>query len=115
MLSKHRLTRLFEDTDVNIPVTIFTPQDAKSGTHSNNHLWFGTIKDCLGQSLKNSEQTYHFQITSINGKIYTLHCTGSQFMEELRALFLCKDPMSIRIDILEDYDSTWIIILKSDL
>ena len=112
MLTRNYLKRLFEDTDINIPVTIFTEPLKKE--HS-KLSWFNTIRECLCDQLLISEQVYTFQITSIKGKIYTIHSTGTHFIEELQHLFLYKDPLSIRVDILEDSDRSWIILVKSDL
>ena len=115
LLNKIHLTKLFEDTDINIPITIFSESQKKSNGYAYKQAWYHLIQEALGSALNNYEQAYHFQITSVKGKVYTLHCTGSNFMNELQTLFKCKAPLSIRIDILEDYDSTWIIIIKDDL
>lgn len=115
MLNKRYLKRLFVDNDTNVPVTIFNECTKKDCDSLYRSKWFFTIKDCLGKALTQSEQTYTFQITSIKGKIYTIHCAGNHLIDELRSLFMYKDPMSIRIDILEDYDRSWVIILKNDL
>lgn len=81
MLGKHSLIRLFDSREINVPVTIFDRTDVKFGNYCKKQLWFSTIRECLEQTLKSFEQTYHFQITSIKGKIYTLHCTGNQFID----------------------------------
>lgn len=115
MLNKNRLTKLFEDSDVNIPVTIFSAPLKNSNAYTYKAAWYQAISDSIGLTLNNRELAYHFQITSIKGNIYTLHCTTKQFMNELRSLFEYKVPMSIRIDLLENYDTSWVILLKSDL
>ena len=115
MINKKMLSRLFEDSDINIPVTIFSEPQKKVNGYAYKSAWYQTISDTLGETLKNHEQNYHFQITSMKGKNYTLHCTGAFLMAELHKLFECKAPLSIRIDLLEDSDSSWVIILKEDL
>ncbi len=115
MLIKNRLTKLFEDSDINIPVTIFSGLAKKDDGYAYKNAWYQAIKESIDATLNNREQAYHFQITSIKGKIYSLHCNCNQFVNELRSLFEYETPMSIRIDLLENYDTSWVIILKNDL
>ena len=112
---RNSIKKLFDDRDINIPVTIFSETLKKDNSYAYKQAWYQIIKESLANALNDSYHTYHFQITSICGEVYTLHCTGAQFMNELHALFSSKSPSSIRIDLLENYDISWIIILKDDL
>lgn len=109
------IKKLFDDRDINIPVTIFSETIKKGNSYAYKQAWYHIIKESVFQTLDDSCHAYHFQITSINGKVYTLHCTGAQLMDELHSLFSCKAPLSIRIDVLENSDISLIIILKDDL
>lgn len=115
MLNKSHLSKLFEDTDINIPVTIFHEPQKKSNSSAYMNAWYQTISNALGDSLKNHEQSYHFQITVLKGKVYTINCVGASLMNELHSLFEHSSPLSIRIDTLENSDASWVIILKDDL
>ena len=112
---KWRLNNLFEDTDSNIPVTIFSETFNKNTYYYYRANWFTAIKDGLDNLALCPESTYHFQITSINGKVQIIHSTCNKLIDELHTLFSCKQPTSLRIDILENSDLSWIIILKEDL
>lgn len=115
MLRRNCIKRLFHDGDLNIPITVLGDSLKSDSSFYNRSVWFSTIQSSLGTAITTSEQIYTFQITSIKGKIYTIHSSGKQIIEELRNLFSHKAPLSIRIDILEDSDQSWIILIKSDL
>lgn len=115
MLNKSHLSKLFEDTDINIPVTIFHEPQKKNNSYAYMNAWYQTISNALEASLRNCEQSYHFQITVLKGKVYTINCVGTNLMNQLHSLFKYSSPMSIRIDTLEDSDASWVIILKDDL
>lgn len=115
MAIKKCLSKLFTDTDINVPVTIFSEHKINFNSYAYKQSWYQTIKECLGEILNDDQQPYHFQISLINAKTYTIYCTGNQFMEDFHSLFKCKPPLSLRIDVMENSDNSWIIILKDDL
>lgn len=113
--SKKHLRNLFQDTDTNISLTIFSESSKKDSYFFYRTSWFSAIKDGLDNLALFKENVYHFQITSINGKVHIIHCRCCDLIDELRTLFACKEPTSFRIDIIEDSDISWIIIIKDDL
>lgn len=112
LFAKKTIKRLFENTDVNIPVTFFQP-NVKNDFVKN--AWFNIIKESLGQQLLSSKQTYTFQITCTKCSPYIIEASGIEIMEKLRFAFLHDKPTSIRIDILEDSDKSWVIIVANEL
>lgn len=117
MLKRKSIKRLFSDNDLNIPVTIFSLRARNNDTVFHKQAWLQTIKDTLYeyQKIIYLDQTYHFIITSSTGKIYEISSTFKNFVDEFKATVLYEEPMSIRIDISEDSDCSWIILLKSDI
>ncbi len=115
MFNKKSATSLFQENDSNVPVTIFNKSAVKPDHSHLTSEYISIVRNSLGASLFEEDQLYHFQITTIKAETFTLHCKRSKFIEDFRALFSNKLPLSLRIDILEDSDSSWIFILKDDL
>lgn len=115
MFNKKSISCLFHDNDCGIPVTIFNNLALKSDPKHCINEFLGTVFNSLSVTEYNTEQFYHFQITTIKDGTYTLYCSRSNFVTAFKTLLYNKLPLSIRLDILEDSDFSHIILLKEDM
>ena len=115
MPKRNSLKTLFCNSDTCIPVTVFSAPTHTNSPSCCRSNWFGSIKDTLALSIRHDDQVFNFRITCINGNVYDISSTYENFINEFRNLFACTQPISLRIDLLEDSDRSWVILLKEDL
>ena len=115
MFFRKHLDKIFRDEDINIPVTIFSEPQNKSDSCAYRQNWYYTIRESIGLVLQNIDLAYHFQITTLTGTTYMIHCTYKQFIDKFHPLFEKELPMSIRIDLIENSDYAWVFLKKGDL
>ena len=115
MIKKNSLKMLFNDDDICIPVTIFNFATIGESLAYHRSNWLGTITDTINLNVGHNNQILNFHITCINGDIYDIRSTPQKFMDKFRKIFSNSPPFSLRIDIMEDSDRSWIILLKTDI